>query len=160
MIIAAGVALGQEKPMSAEYPIIISAGDPKVDWSRVAALFNSVGWDDRAPEALQAAFASSSVVRFANRHDGQLVGVCRAITDGVWYALIVDLIVSPDFQRQGLGRRLLESVCEALVGVRQVHLFSTRGSETFYEKSAFDRQSLQAFTRINKPTSLAACSAT
>jgi ribosomal protein S18 acetylase RimI-like enzyme len=139
--------------MAVQDPVTISGGGTDVDWVRVSALFDSVGWAGRKPQALREAFASSSVVRFAYGSGGQLVGVCRAITDGVLYALVVDLVVSPGFQRQGIGRRLLTSVCDALRGVRQVHLLSTRGNEAFYDKAGFDRQLLQAFVRPNKPAS-------
>ena len=139
--------------MAAEASVIISEGSVNIDWNSVTALFESVGWGSRQPDVLQEAFSSSNVVRFAHGSGGQLVGVCRAITDGAWYALVVDLVVSPAFQRQGIGRLLLASVCEELTGVGQVHLFSTRGNETFYDKAGFDRQPLQAFIRPNKRVS-------
>ena len=41
------------------------------------------------------------------RHDGQLVGVARAITDFSYCCYLSDLAVDGSFQRQGMGRRLI-----------------------------------------------------
>ena len=38
----------------------------------------------------------------------KLIGFGRVIADGVHHALIVDLIIHPDYQNMGLGSRLLD----------------------------------------------------
>jgi len=41
------------------------------------------------------------------RYDKKLVGMARAITDFFWVAYISDIVVDPNFQRIGLGKKLI-----------------------------------------------------
>lgn len=133
--------------------ITIDRDTLRVHWCDVVALFDSVGWTGRTAEERAAIFAASAVVRFAFDCDGHMIGACRAITDGHVFALIVDLVVAPDRQREGIGRRLLDEVRDALRHVRNVHLFATPGNEAFYEASGMERQPLVAFSDRNAPIS-------
>ena len=71
-----------------------------VDWLEVAKIFSLVGWGNRDPDEIKAAFEKSSFIRFAYADDN-LVGFGRTVDDGKYYALIVDLIIHPDFQGKG-----------------------------------------------------------
>lgn len=42
------------------------------------------------------------------RREGMLVGVCRSLSDGAYVTYVSDLAVDVSYQRQGIGRRLLE----------------------------------------------------
>ena len=42
----------------------------------------------------------------------RLVGSVRVLTDGYFYATIPELLVDPDYQRHGIGRRLMELALE------------------------------------------------
>jgi GNAT superfamily N-acetyltransferase len=80
-----------------------------VSWEQVAALFEQVGWVPRSPDQLRVAFERSVARGFAF-HDGQLVGVARAVGDGIYYATLVDVVVAPSFQRSGIGSALVRFV--------------------------------------------------
>ncbi|MFF0909116.1 GNAT family N-acetyltransferase [Microbacterium enclense] len=41
---------------------------------------------------------------------GRSVAMGRVVGDGGWYFLVADMATLPDFQRRGLGRRILESL--------------------------------------------------
>jgi len=69
----------------------------RVDWETVAGLFEDIDWGKREPADLKKAFASSSYVRFAYDEE-KLVGFGRTVDDGKYYALIVDLVISPRYQ--------------------------------------------------------------
>ena len=46
--------------------------------------------------------------------DGQrLVGCVRALTDGYLFATVPELLVHPDYQRQGIGRELMRRAVSA-----------------------------------------------
>lgn len=47
------------------------------------------------------------------RHDNQLVGVARAITDFCYCTYLADLAVDQQFQRRGIGRELIRRTHEA-----------------------------------------------
>lgn len=42
----------------------------------------------------------------------RLVGSVRLLTDGYFFATIPEIFVDPDYQRRGIGRRLMELVLE------------------------------------------------
>jgi len=110
-----------------------------VDWERVAELFSLVGWGTRKPEEIKATFGKSSFVRFAHA-DSLLVGFGRTVDDGRYYALIVDLVVHPDYQRQGIGSRILHDLEKSLASYAFTTLTSVAGKEAFYERQGWLKQ--------------------
>jgi len=73
--------------------------------------------------------------------DDEMVGMARVIGDGGLVFYIQDVIVLPEFQRQGLGAQLMEAVM-AFVRAQARHntivgLMSARGKEAFYERYGF-----------------------
>ena len=65
------------------------------------------------------------------RHDGELVGIARSLTDFTFCCYLSDLAVDRDFQRQGIGRTLVDKTREA-VGDSMVLLLSAPGAMTYY----------------------------
>ncbi|UVY82512.1 GNAT family N-acetyltransferase [Brachybacterium sp. NBEC-018] len=57
----------------------------------------------QAVGAVQASWAWATV-----RHEGLLVAMGRVIGDGTWYFHVADMATSPEHQRRGLGRAVLE----------------------------------------------------
>lgn len=70
-------------------------------------LYTSVGWARyvERPEMLVRAVGGSAYVVVARQGD-QLVGLARCVSDEVSIAYVQDILVRPDYQRQGIGRRL------------------------------------------------------
>lgn len=105
-------------------------------------LFETTGWNEmyrQTAETLAAALERSWCVVAA--YEGEiLVGVGRALSDGVQYAVIFDMIVAPRCQGRGIGseilRRLLARCDEA--GIRDVLLFAAEGVRGFYERRGFE----------------------
>ena len=110
-----------------------------IDWKSAAKLFEAVGWGYRKPEELAEAFRKSSHVRFAFK-DEKLVGFGRTVDDGKYYALIVDLVISPKFQGKGIGSKILSELKNALEGYYFTTLTSVVGKEAFYSKQGWARQ--------------------
>jgi len=82
---------------------------------------------------------------------GQLVGFCRASSDGRYRAVLWDVVVAPELQGQGLGRRLVEALLELpqLRRVERVYLM-TSNSAGFYRQLGFTstgRQQLMLLER-------------
>ena len=77
--------------------------------------------------------------------EGKSVGIVRVLTDMLTDAYITDVIVSPEFQGRGLGRKLLDQVVSRLkeLSVNNVKLacslYANPGKETFYEKFGFQK---------------------
>lgn len=103
-------------------------------------LYDSTGWGPISREAsyYASALAGSWCVRAAY-DGGQLVGFARVISDGHLHAFITEMIVHPDFQRRGIGARLLASLLAACheAGIGDIQLFSARGKSGFYRRHGF-----------------------
>lgn len=69
-----------------------------------------------------------------------LVGFSRATSDGIYRAVLWDVVINTHYQRQGLGRRLVSRLLEApqLKQVERIYLMTTN-SEKFYERLGFKR---------------------
>jgi GNAT superfamily N-acetyltransferase len=111
-----------------------------VSWEDAATLFELVGWTTRDPNDLQLAFACSAARAFA-MHESRLVGVARAIGDGVYYATLVDVIVHPSFQRRGIGTALVEFVQTRLASSLLTTLTATPEVQPFYRTHGWIPQS-------------------
>lgn len=66
------------------------------------------------------------------RHNGQLVGVSRALTDFQFCTYLSDLAVDEAFQGQGIGRRLIEKTHEAAGQRTMLILISAPQATTYY----------------------------
>lgn len=107
----------------------------------ILRLYRSVGWKgyiDRA-DVLKAAYANSLCVLGA--YDGdELMGIIRAVGDGHTIVFIQDLIVLPQYQRRGIGTKLLKAVIEKYPCVYQMELLTddTEKTRAFYRSVGFD----------------------
>jgi GNAT superfamily N-acetyltransferase len=108
-------------------------------WKHMSDLFFKVGWGGRAPTDIQAAFLKSSYVRFAY-HGDTLVGFGRTVDDGIYYALVVDLVIDPEYQGSGIGSRILAELKDDLKGFLFTTLTAAPGKDGFYLKQGWCRQ--------------------
>ena len=106
-----------------------------IDWRRLADIMARAPLFERTPSDLAAAFRNSYAAAFAH-HDGTLVGAGRATSDGVFYASIFDVVVAPEHQGCGVGRRMVEALL-ARLPVERIFLTSVPGKQAFYEKLGF-----------------------
>ena len=82
---------------------------------------------------------------------GRLVGLGRATSDGVFRAVLWDVVVAAEHQGQGLGRRIVRSLLSyrAVVAAERVYLMTTNSSG-FYEKLGFKSQHGQQLLVLNR----------
>ncbi|RLS43216.1 MAG: N-acetyltransferase [Planctomycetota bacterium] len=66
------------------------------------------------------------------RHNGQLVGVSRALTDFQFCTYLSDLAVDESYQRQGIGRRLIQETHQAAGPRTMLILISAPQAVTYY----------------------------
>jgi ribosomal protein S18 acetylase RimI-like enzyme len=71
-------------------------------------------------------------------HDGRLVGIGRATSDGVFRAVLWDVVVAADYQGHGLGRRIVQALIAspAVASAERVYLMTTN-SGGFYQRLGF-----------------------
>lgn len=105
-------------------------------------LFETTGWNTKyelSKEELFNAIINSWFTLSVYDQD-QLIGFDRIICDGVVHALILDVIVHPKRQGEGVGREIMNR----LVGkckkhkIRDIQLFCAKGKVIFYQKLGFE----------------------
>ena len=121
---------------------------------QVPALYESVGWSAyiRDSESLKQGILNSLCVYGAFEGE-RLVGLIRAVGDGVTIVFIQDILVHPAYQRRGIGRALIARLLERYKDVRQIHLLTDDVPETvgFYKAVGFtlvEQIHAKAFTRL------------
>ena len=118
--------------------------NPQLDFAAVLDLYNSVGWSNYTnhPQRLEQAFHQSLFVMAAYDDDEKLVGLIRAVGDGLTIVFIQDLLVYPHYQRQGIGRSLLQQTLERFKEVCQIQLATEQSDKNlaFYRELGFRRQ--------------------
>ena len=81
--------------------------------------------------------------------EGKVVGFGRATSDGIFRAVLWDIVVTREFQGQGLGKRLVNEVLEnEKVKSAKIKYVMTTNSSKFYEKIGFMRITTQKCLKI------------
>ena len=110
------------------------------DFEEVVNLYNSVGWCSYTnnPEMLEHAFEHSLKILCA-QDDKKLIGIIRAVGDGYSVLFIQDILVLPEYQRKGIGTKLLKSILNLYPDVYQTQLTTdkTVKNVTFYKSCGF-----------------------
>ena len=72
--------------------------------------------------------------------DGErLAGYVRALTDYSYYCLIAEIAVYPEYQRQGIGRELLERVRREAGDEVNMVLTASENADTWYPHLGWER---------------------
>ena len=101
-----------------------------VNWTELAEVYRLGPLGPYDPEQLKRAYEKSNVCCFAYRGT-QLVAAGRALSDGEDFAFVCDIVVSPEFQRQGVGTCIMNTVLERL-NADKVFLTCVIGQEGLY----------------------------
>jgi GNAT superfamily N-acetyltransferase len=108
------------------------------DWEELSALYRAAPLGDKKPFDLKRSFSNSLYRCFVREH-GRLVGVGRALADGVDCSYICDVAVLPSHRNTGLGKQIVSRLVERSRGHRKIILYAVPGKEPFYRKLGFQR---------------------
>ena len=115
--------------------------NPVITLEEVLPLYEAVGWTNYTtnPTMLKNALEHSLFLISARDEDGKLIGFLRAVGDGYSILYIQDIIVLPEYQRQGIGTQLLHQTMEYFNEVYQIILTTDSELKTiaFYEANGF-----------------------
>jgi len=102
-------------------------------------LFETTGWESKkSKEELYWAINNSWYVVSAFRGK-ELIGFGRIISDGYLHAFITEMIITPAYQKKGIGKEILKRlVQEALDNdIYDIQLFAAEDKKEFYLKNGF-----------------------
>lgn len=106
----------------------------------ILPLYESVGWQNytQRPQMLKEAYAHSLKI-YAAYVNNKLAGIIRVVGDGASVVFVQDLLVYPEYQRQGIGTALLKMIMEEYQNVYQMHLMTDNTEKTiaFYQSLGF-----------------------
>lgn len=108
-----------------------------VESKEIADVRQSVGWD-RSEETYTRtlpALYSYYTVRLKER----LIGYLGVVSDGIADAMLVDIVIHRDYQKQGFGKQLVKRAIRDLKddGIRGIQLTFPEELREFYEKVGF-----------------------
>lgn len=115
--------------------------DKEMNASFFVSFVNQIWQGDYNIERTQAALSKTINI---TAYDGNvLVGCLRILSDGYYFGTITELLVLPEYQRQGVGSKLLELAKENTPTM--LYFGAQPGVEGFYEKNGCQK-SLQSYT--------------
>lgn len=132
-----------------------SSGDIRIELRLPTAIEHrrlavSVGWEHAfhwpsLPESLQ-----RSLFGVVALDGDEVVGMGRLVGDGVMYFSIQDVAVAPEYQRLGIGQRILDALLQH-VGEHApafVSLFATDEGREWYERNGFSPGDMTGMFRM------------
>ena len=109
---------------------------------QILSLYKFEGWwiESRDDEELVKQIVAGSHIFLIVEEEGRIVGMGRAISDGVSDAYIQDVAVVESCRGKGIGKEIIHRLVNRLNrdGVNWVGLIAERGSHPFYERLGFD----------------------
>lgn len=94
-------------------------------------------WSRDYDEGLTTA-ALASTTNIGAWDGDRLVGSVRVLSDGYFFSTVPEVMVDPDFRRQGIGGELLRRALEVAPG-GTLFLGAQPGNEQFFEQAGFRR---------------------
>ncbi len=96
---------------------------------------------ERFEERIEKLVNNVSISIIARNEDNLIVGVLFGLTDFAYWLYVTDLGVDRDYERQGIGRRLMKAALEAGGGEKDiaVYLIANENAVPFYEKLGMKR---------------------
>jgi ribosomal protein S18 acetylase RimI-like enzyme len=108
-----------------------------IDWDELSALYK-IALGEKTAAGLRIVF-TNSLYRCFVRDRGRMVGVGRALADGVDTSYICDVAVLPEYQGTGIGKQIVGKLVELSRGHKKILLYAVPGKEPFYGKFGFAR---------------------
>ena len=114
-------------------------------------LYRAGGWwkdeydPGSIPDLIRGSFAFAVAV---DPGTGRAVGMGRVLSDGISDAYIQDLVVLPEFRKQGLGKEIASALVRQCTGagITWISLIAEPGTELFYRPLGF--QPMQGYVPL------------
>lgn len=119
------IDISRERLTAAEYISFLARTDLGTQYPRER-------FEERIPRLLQ----NASLSLAARNEEGLLVGALLGLTDFAYWLYVTDLGVDRAYERQGIGRRLMQEALTLAGGEKDiaVYLIANENAVPFYEK--------------------------
>ncbi len=108
-----------------------------IHWQEVSDVLRRSGLSDRSAEDQKTIFTNSYAVVFVYDRE-RIVGVGRALSDGVCQAAVYNIALDEEYQGYGIGRKLIRLLLDQVKG-QNVILYTHPRTVALYEKMGFRR---------------------
>jgi GNAT superfamily N-acetyltransferase len=125
----------------------LSTDKSKVKPKELLKLWASVEWsgeNDYSPQTVKAAIKNTTLLVSARNQYDELIGVARVMSDDIFITWIGELIVHPDYQSLGVGKRLLKAVRDYYDNTSIV-LETFTWNRKFFKKCGFKESKMLVF---------------
>jgi len=122
--------------------IFISVDKKSVTPVEVAALYIELGWGDKNfynVDRMKRSLENCDIVVSARNEAGELVGIARGLSDFAIDTKILDMIIDPDYQRQGIGKKMMLAI-EKLVPGTTIYCETERKNFLFLEGRKYEKR--------------------
>ncbi|HCD42806.1 MAG TPA: GNAT family N-acetyltransferase [Lachnoclostridium sp.] len=109
----------------------------EIHWLEVSDVLRRSGLSDRSAKDQETIFTNSYAVVFVYDKE-RIVGVGRALSDGVCQAAIYNIALDEEYQGYGIGRKLIQLLLDQVRG-QNVILYTHPRTVALYEKMGFRR---------------------
>jgi ribosomal protein S18 acetylase RimI-like enzyme len=128
--------------------IEFTEGTETINWEQLSGVFQRAPLGNRDPVKLRETFQNSPIRCFV-WDDKELIGAGRAITDGVRYSVIFDVVLLPEYQGRGIGKQIMSFLTDRSKAMA-VLLHAVPGREGFYAKLGY-RKMKTAMAKFPNP---------
>ena len=134
--------------------ISISSNRELLQSQEVAELYIELGWGtskEYSVARMEESLKNCDIVVFARNSSGELIGIARALTDYAIDTKILDMIIAPEYQKQGIGSMLMKEI-ERLCKGTAIYCETERKNFPFVEKCGYTkRKGLTVFVKKISP---------
>lgn len=111
----------------------------EIDQAEIVALYKANEWSsaDHPNQLFNALMNSHALV--SGWHDGKLIGIGNAISDGFLVVYYPHLLVHPRYQGKGVGQRIVRRLQEKYASFHMQMLTADGKAIEFYRKMGFER---------------------
>lgn len=122
--------------------MVISTDRRLLDPVEAAALYVELGWGTAkhySAARMKRSLANCDIVIFALNGAGEAVAVLRALTDRVLDTKVLDLVIAPEYQRQGIGLKIMKKLAAEARGT-SIYFETEKRNFAFAERCGYRKR--------------------
>jgi ribosomal protein S18 acetylase RimI-like enzyme len=125
-----------------------------IDWEQLSTLYRIAPLGHKPAGDLKTVFSNSKFKCFIFENQ-KLIGVGRALADGLDCSYICYVAIHPKYQGIGLGRDIIKQLIKLSFGHKKIILYASPGKEGFYSKLGFKKMNTAMAIFSNEPQAIA-----